>query len=87
MQILDWNKSNPREVATTMDEVEPGADSISILVAKAQAGKLSKSSMNLSRSLRRSAAGIFGFMSTRNGRKLPTPSAMQTHAPKMNVIP
>jgi hypothetical protein len=26
-------------------------------------------------------------MSTRNHRKLPTPSVMQTHEPKINVVP
>jgi hypothetical protein len=84
---LDWNESNPGEVAAMLEEVEPGADSISIFVAEAQVDKLSRSSMNLSRSLRRSAAEVFGFMSTRNHRKSPTPYAMQTHEPKMNVVP
>jgi hypothetical protein len=83
----DWNESNPREVAATLDEVEPGADSISIFVAEAWVDKPSRLSMNLSRSLRGSAAEVFGFMSTRNRRKSPTPSAMQTHEPKMNVMP
>jgi hypothetical protein len=31
--------------------------------------------------------GVFGFMSTRNRRKLPAPSATQTHEPKTNVVP
>jgi hypothetical protein len=84
---LDWNESNPGEVAATLEEVEPGADSISIFVAEAQVDKLSRSSMNLSRSLRRSVAEVFGFMSTRNRRKSPTPSAMQTHEPKTKVVP
>jgi hypothetical protein len=84
---LDWNESNPGEVAATLEEVEPGADSISIFVAEAQVDKLSRSSTNLSRSLQRSAAEVFGFMSTRNRRKSPTPSAMQTHEPKTNVVP
>jgi hypothetical protein len=84
---LDWNESNLREVGTTLDEAEPGADSTPIFVAEAQVDKSSKSSTNLSRSLRRSVAEVFGFMSTRNHQKLPTPSAMQTHEPKKNVVP
>jgi hypothetical protein len=48
---------------------------------------LSSSSTNLSRPLRGSAARVFGFMSTRNRRKLSAPSAMQTHEPKTNVVP
>jgi hypothetical protein len=84
---LDWNKSNPGEVTATLEEVEPGADSISICVAEAWSGKLSSPSTNLLRSLRGSAAKVFSFMSTRNRRKLPTPSAMQTHEPKTNVVP
>jgi hypothetical protein len=87
MQSLDWNESNPREVAATLDEVEPGAVSTSIFVAEAWSGKLSSPSTNLSRSLRGSAAEVFGLMSTRNQRKLPAPPVMQTHEPKMNVVP
>jgi hypothetical protein len=87
LRFLDWNESDPREVATTLEEVELGADSISIFVAEAQVGKLSRSSTNLSRLLRRSAVEVFGFMSMRNHRKLPTPSATQTHEPKMNIVP
>jgi hypothetical protein len=84
---LDWNESNPGEVAAMLEEVEPGADSISIFVAEAHVDKLSRSSTNLSRSLRRSGAEIFGFMSMRNRRKSPTPFAMQTHVPKTKVVP
>jgi hypothetical protein len=83
----DWNKSNPRKVDAAPDEVTPEADSTSILAADAWIDKSSKSSMNLSKSLRGSAAGVFGFMSTRNRRKLPAPSAMQIHEQKTNVVP
>jgi hypothetical protein len=86
-ESLDWNESNPREVATTLDEVKPGADSTSSFVAEAWVDKSSSPSTNLSRSLRGSAAEVFGFMSTRNRRKLPAPSVMQTHEPKTNVVP
>jgi hypothetical protein len=75
------------EVATALDEVELGADSILIFVADAWIDRPSRSSMNLSRSLRGSAAGVFGFILTRNRQKSPTPSAMQTHEPKTNVVP
>jgi hypothetical protein len=51
-ESLDWNESNPREVAATLDEGEPGADSISIFVAEAWVDKSSRSLTNLSRSLR-----------------------------------
>jgi hypothetical protein len=84
---LDWNKSNPGEVAATLEEVEPVTDSISVFVVEAQVDKLPGSSTNLSRSLRGSAAEVVGFMLTRNRRKLSTPSAMQTHDPKTNVVP
>jgi hypothetical protein len=84
---LDWNESNLGEVAAILKEVELGADSISILVAEAWSGKLSSPATNLSRSLQESAAEVFGLMSTRNRRKLPTPSAMQTQEPKTNVVP
>jgi hypothetical protein len=84
---LDWNESNLGEVAATLKKFEPGADSISIFVAEAQVDKLSRSSTNLSRSLRRFVVEVFGFMSTRNRQKLPTPSAMQAHEPKTNVVP
>jgi hypothetical protein len=63
---LDWNESNPGEVAAILKEVELGTDSISILVAEAWSGKLSSPSTTLSRSLRESAAEIFGLMLTRN---------------------
>jgi hypothetical protein len=43
--------------------------------------------MNLSRLLQGSSAKVFGLMSMRNRQKLPTPSAMQTHEPKSNVVP
>jgi hypothetical protein len=87
MQILGWNESNPGEVAATLEEVELGAGSISIPVAEAWSGKLSSPLMNLSRSLQEFAAEIFSLRSTRNRRKLPTPSVMQTHEPKTNVVP
>jgi hypothetical protein len=86
-ESLDWNESNPREVAATLVEVEPVADSISIFVVEAWVDKPSRLSMNLSRSLQRSAVEVFGFMSTRIRQKSPTPSAMQTHEPKTNVVP
>jgi hypothetical protein len=70
-----------------LGEVELGAGSISILVAEAWSGKLSSPSTNLSRSLQESVAEVFGFMSTRNRQKLPTPFVMQTHEPKTNVVP
>jgi hypothetical protein len=79
---LDWNKSNPGEVAAILEEVELGAGSILIPVAEAWSGKLSSPSMNLSRSLQESAVEIFGLMSTRNRQKLPTPSATQTTSQK-----
>jgi hypothetical protein len=84
---LDWNESNPREVAATLDEVNPSAVSASIFVVEVWSSKLSSPSTNLSRSLQGSAAEVLGLMSTRNRRKLPTPSAMQTHEPKTNVVP
>jgi hypothetical protein len=84
---LDWNESNLGEVAAMLEEVEPGADSTSIFVAGAQVDKLSRLLTNLSRSLRRSAAKVFGFMSMRNHQKLPTPSTMQTHEPKTMSYP
>jgi hypothetical protein len=84
---LDWNESKPGGIAATPEEVEAGANSISICAAEVWSGKLSSPSTNLSRSLRRSATGVFGFMSTRNRRKLPAPSATQTHEPKTNVVP
>jgi hypothetical protein len=83
---LDWNESNPGEVAATLEEVELAEDSISILVTEAWSGKLSSPSTNLLMSLHESAAEVFGLMSMRNRRKLPTPSAMQTQEPKMNVV-
>jgi hypothetical protein len=63
---LDWNESNPRKVDAAPDEVAPEADSTSILAADAWIDKLSRSSTNLSRSLRGSTVGVFGFMSMRN---------------------
>jgi hypothetical protein len=84
---LGWNESTLGEVAATLGEIELGTGFNSILVVEARSGKLSSPSTNLSRSLQESAAEVFGFMSTRNHRKLPTPSAMQTHEPKTNVVP
>jgi hypothetical protein len=84
---LDWNKSKPGKVVATPEEVEPGADSIPICAAEVWSGKLSSSSTNLLRSLRGSVAKVFGLMSMRNRRKLPAPSAMQTHEPKTKVVP
>jgi hypothetical protein len=84
---LDWNESNPRKVVAAPDKVAPEADSTLVLVADAWIDKSSRSSTNLSRSLRGPAAGVFDFMSTRNRRKLPAPSAMQTHEPKTNIVP
>jgi hypothetical protein len=62
----DWNESNPRKVDAAPDEVTPEAESTSILAADAWIDKSSRSSMNLSRSLRGSTVGAFGFMSMRN---------------------
>jgi hypothetical protein len=86
-ESLDWNESNPREVTSAPDDVAPGADSTSIFMVEAWIDKSSRSSTNLSMSLQRPAVGVFGFMSTRNRRKLPAPSVMQTHKPKTNVVP
>jgi hypothetical protein len=86
-ESLDWNESNPRKVDAAPDEVASEADSTSILEADAWIDKSSRSSTNLSRLLRGPAAGVFGFMSMRNRRKLPAPSVMQTHEPKTNVVP
>jgi hypothetical protein len=66
MQIPRLERVQPGEVAATLEEVELGADFISILVAEAWSGKFSSPSTNLSRSLRESAAEVFGLMSTRN---------------------
>jgi hypothetical protein len=86
-ESLDWNESNLRKVAATPDEVAPEADSTSVLSADEWIGKSSRSSTNLSRSLRGPAVEVFGLMSMRNQWKLPAPSAMQTHEPKTNVVP
>jgi hypothetical protein len=75
-ESLDWNESNLRKVAAAPDEVAPEADSTSVLAVDAWIDKSPRSSTNLSRSLRGPVAGVFDFMSTRNRRKLPTPSAM-----------
>jgi hypothetical protein len=86
-ESLDWNESNPRKVDAAPDEVVPEVDSTSILAMDAWIDKSSRSSTNLSRLLRGPTAGAFGFMSTRNRRKLPAPTTMQTHEPKTNVVP
>jgi hypothetical protein len=39
-ESLDWNESNSREVAATLDEAEPEADSTPIFVAEAQVDKV-----------------------------------------------
>jgi hypothetical protein len=83
----DWNESNPRKVVAVLDEDALEADSSSVLVADPWIDKSSRSSTNLSRSLLEPATGVFGFMSMRNQRKLPAPSATQTHEPKTNVMP
>jgi hypothetical protein len=79
---LDWNR-----VVAALDEVTPEADSISIFAAEAWIDKSSRLSTNVSRLLQGPAMQVFDFMSMRNQRKLPASSAMQTHEPKMKVVP